>query len=600
MTFQNPLALLWFLPLAGIVVALYLLKMRRRELRVPATFLWPQKTEEIRANSLFQRLRFSWLLVLQLLALACAAVALARPQTSRLGLTGEVTVVVLDASASMGASDVVPSRFEAAKKLAREAIQSSSGGDRIALIEAGPSPRVVFPLGRDTARQARTLEDLKGTDAPSDMGEALRLAAALVDGIDGARIVLLSDGRFPPVEDFVRGKAAVVYRKIGELGDNVGVSALGIGDGPQGRQVFAGVKNHGSSVTGGTLSLYADGKVFDSSKFQVGPGKTYGRTVDAPTGGKVLEAKIQVAGDKLKADDYAVALADPGASLRTLLITKGDPFLERALALDPRVTLDRTAELPADANGKYDIVVFDGIDERPVEARGVMTIGAAGEGSPVTVSGTGKPRFESESKDKMLDGVPFEPVFIDKAERATLAAGAKSLAEASTGPLVAVRETPGKRQVYLAFDPLQSDFPLQPGFPIFIANALTYLGGESGNSTLSVATGAPFTVNATKEARLKGPDTDAMLKARNGSAVVRETVRAGTYTLDVDGKTRPVYASLRDAGESDIAPVDDLQLGGGSVKAQAAPRRFSDFWQPLVMLALLVLAGEWWLFVRRS
>ncbi|RYG41926.1 VWA domain-containing protein, partial [bacterium] len=77
----------------------------------------------------------------------------------------------------MGSTDVAPSRFDAAKKLAREAIQSSSGGDRIALIEAGPSPRVVFPLGRDAARQVRDLEDLRGTDAPSDMGEALRLAA---------------------------------------------------------------------------------------------------------------------------------------------------------------------------------------------------------------------------------------------------------------------------------------------------------------------------------------------------------------------------------------------------------------------------------------
>ncbi|RYG38259.1 VWA domain-containing protein [bacterium] len=600
MTFQNPTALLWFLPLATILFVLYLLKMKRRELRVPATFLWPQKTEEIRANSLFQRLRFSWLLVLQLLAVALATVALARPQTSRLGLTGEVTVLVLDASASMSANDVSPSRFESAKKLAREAIQGSSGGDRIALIEAGPSPRVVFPLGRDSARQASALNDLKGTDAPSDMGEALRLAAALVEGIDGARIVLLSDGRFPVVDDFVRGKAAVVYRRVGELSDNVGITALGLGDGPQGRQLFAGVKNYGPAATGGTLSLYADGKAIDSVDFKVGPSKVYGHTIDAPAGAKVLEARIKVNGDKLKADDYSVALADPGAALKVLLVTKGDPFLERALALDPRVTLDRAAELPADADGKYDVVVFDGIAESPVQARGVMTLGAAGPGSPVTARGSSKPRFESQAKDRILDGVPFDGVFVDKAEEATLAAGAKALVEASTGPLLAVREQPGKRQVYLAFDPLQSDFPLQPAFPIFVANALTYLGGEAGTSTLSVATGSTFSVPTTKEATLKGPETEATLKPRNGTAVVREAVRSGAYTLNVDGKERAVFASLRDAGESNIAPVDDLQLGGGAVKAQAAPRRFADFWRPLVALALLVLVGEWWLFVKRS
>ncbi|RYG19780.1 hypothetical protein EON82_21025, partial [bacterium] len=81
MSFGNPSALWWLLPLAGIIVALYLLRMRRRELRVPATFLWPARTDEVRANALFQRLRPSWLLFLQLLALLLAVLCLARPQT---------------------------------------------------------------------------------------------------------------------------------------------------------------------------------------------------------------------------------------------------------------------------------------------------------------------------------------------------------------------------------------------------------------------------------------------------------------------------------------------------------------------------------------
>src|SRR6476646_863622 len=110
MIFQNAAQLLWLLPLLGVIILLYLLKMKRRELRVPATFLWPAKTEEVRANSLFQRLRFSWLMVLQILALALVIAALARPQTIQRGLAGKVTVLVIDASASMGSTDISPSR----------------------------------------------------------------------------------------------------------------------------------------------------------------------------------------------------------------------------------------------------------------------------------------------------------------------------------------------------------------------------------------------------------------------------------------------------------------------------------------------------------
>jgi hypothetical protein len=66
------------------------------------------------------------------------------------------------------------------------------------------------------------------------------------------------------------------------------------------------------------------------------------------------------------------------------------------------------------------------------------------------------------------------------------------------------------------------------------------------------------------------------------------------------GKRRSIYATLRSDRESRIAPELDLQLGGGAVKAVESPLRFADFWRPLVLACLLVLAVEWWVFARRS
>src|SRR5580700_5900200 len=161
MSFQNAAALWLLPPLVGILLLLYLLKMRRRDVRVPATFLWPERVDEVRANALIQRLRPSWLLVLQLLALSMVVLAFARPQTQQRGLAGNATVIVLDASASMSATDVRPSRFEEAVRIVRDTIQSSRPGDRLSLIEAGTTPRVVFPLGNDSARQLLALESVQ-------------------------------------------------------------------------------------------------------------------------------------------------------------------------------------------------------------------------------------------------------------------------------------------------------------------------------------------------------------------------------------------------------------------------------------------------------
>ncbi len=609
LSLQNPSALLWFLPFAGIILALYLLKMKRRDITVPATFLWPERVEEIRANSLFQKLRPSWLLFLQLLALLFIVVALSKPKIRQSGLMGEVTVFVLDTSASMSATDVKPSRFGEAKRLAQEAIRSAKPTDRIAIIEAGPTPRVISPLSTDPAKQLLALDALEPTDAESQVGEALRLAAALVGSIDGARIVLLSDGDFEKVSNFTRGKAALVYKCIGTMDDNLSINALGTAETSAGRQIYCGVRNNSSKPNGGSLSIYADGKVIDSIKFPtIGPKGLWGRTIAAPAGAHVFEAKID-APDLLKSDNYAVCVADPNASLRVLLVTKGNLFLERALTLDPRVTLDKSLEVPTSERqngtsiaGSYDIVIFDGMTEQPVKARGVLTFGTPGTPSPVKAKGTAsKPRYVSEEPNPILKSVGLESVFVDSQTVVEPKSNGEVLARSSAGPLIVVSQEASKRQIFVGFNPLESDFPLQIGFPIFVSNALDYLAGGSSNSTLSIRTGQPFSIPLATNVTLTTPaGENVALKSNGATIVIRETKKVGTYTLRADGKNRTIYASLRSDRASNIQPERELDLGGGTVKTTQSPLSFADFWRPLVALCLCVLGVEWWLFARKS
>ena len=601
MILQNAAQLLWLLPLVTVVILLYLLKMKRRELRVPATFLWPKRVEEIRANSLFQKLRFSWLLVLQLLALTFIIVALARPQTVQKGLAGKVTVLVIDSSASMGATDVKPSRFEAAKQMAESTVSSAQTGDRIAIVEAGPVPRVLCALSNDADRLRRSLDQLQLYDSESDVGGAMRLAASLVGSENSARIVLLSDGVFQPVDNFAPGKASVVYQTVGKSDQNLAIDALGTTDTPNGRELYCSVRNFGSLSMGGTITVYADGKPIDSNNLNVAGHGHWGKTIPAPSEAKVFEAKIESKDDLLAADNRAVDLTTQGASLHVLLITHGDIFLERALALDPRVTLDRTDSVPADGAVTYDLVVFDGIQEEPVKSRGVLTFGAAGNSSPVTLAGAAtSPSFKSSQKNDLLKGVDLSPVYIGNSEQVKAKPTAVVLAETSAGPMV-VESLGDQRQIYVSFQPMKSDFPLQVGFPIFIANALDFLGGEGDSSRLAVKPGSPFSVASSQPATLVTPDNGTFkIQPTGPSVIVRQVTRAGNYKLTVNGQDRAVYATMRSDLESDIAPRATLSLGTSAVTASRAPARFADFWRPALLASLLLLSFEWWLFAKRS
>src|SRR5262245_61274418 len=99
-----------------VIIALYFLKLRRQPLAVPSTYLWSKAIEDLHVNSLWQRLRQSLLLFLQLLLIAMIAFTLLRPGWSGAKLEGKRFVFLIDTSASMAATDVGHSRLDQAKQ----------------------------------------------------------------------------------------------------------------------------------------------------------------------------------------------------------------------------------------------------------------------------------------------------------------------------------------------------------------------------------------------------------------------------------------------------------------------------------------------------
>jgi len=96
-----PLALLGLVSLP-IIVAFYMLRLRRRDMPVGSTFLWQQLVRDVEANAPWQKLRFSWLLLLQLLIALVAVLAAARPFATVSSDLAANVVLIIDTSASMG------------------------------------------------------------------------------------------------------------------------------------------------------------------------------------------------------------------------------------------------------------------------------------------------------------------------------------------------------------------------------------------------------------------------------------------------------------------------------------------------------------------
>jgi Ca-activated chloride channel family protein len=142
MPFTTPLALLGLLFIPA-VIAMYLLKLRRDEAIVPSTLLWDRLLTDVEANAPWQKLRRSLLLLVQLLLVLILAFLAARPFIERqAGLAGDL-VLVVDASASMGATDVLPDRISVAKAAAIDALRDLPTGGKVSVIAADRTARIV-------------------------------------------------------------------------------------------------------------------------------------------------------------------------------------------------------------------------------------------------------------------------------------------------------------------------------------------------------------------------------------------------------------------------------------------------------------------------
>ena len=223
MSFLTPLFLLLGL-LAGPIIILYMLRLRRREVMVSSTLLWQKLLRDREANAPWQKLRRNLLLILQLIILAALVFALARPFLPTPSIISGSVVVLLDASASMLATDVEPTRFDAAKAEVAQLISDLGGDSQMTLIKVGQTPTVLAAATNDRTQLQRALDAVQADPADAAWNAAFALATGAAQGFRDGRIVIISDGGLP--DDLPPLPVESIYLPIGESGENLAITAL--------------------------------------------------------------------------------------------------------------------------------------------------------------------------------------------------------------------------------------------------------------------------------------------------------------------------------------------------------------------------------------
>jgi Ca-activated chloride channel homolog len=631
----------------GGVVVLYILKLRRRVVAVPFSPLWERVLRDKEATSLFSKLKRLLSLLMQLVLLLCLVSALGDPRRTEDVRAGRATVILLDTSASMQATDVSPNRLEAAKAKVRARLRAMGGNDRMLIATMSATVTPLGPMGSDAPALERLLDDVQPTEARADFPRALRFATDTLRGVSNAVIDVVSDGGFEETSDLADkvnlGGAELAYEKVGVTGDNVGITQFSVRRYPLDKsryEVMLEITNSASTQADIELSLFGDGTLVDLTKLRLKPGERLPRFYPNLSGAsRTLEARISAlegTKDDLPADDRAYALLPERRRAKILDVTEGNTYLEAALLLDEYLDVtDATPKTYAKkiAATKYDIVIFDGVTPADPPNAHAIYLNPGGPGSPVKVGDEIKePGFDKlDRKHPILRYTALDDVNIAVGHKLTPEAGDKVVGQSDTFPILVAGTRKGNKFVALGFDVRDSDFPLRLAWPLFLMNSINWFMDEDANYLSSFRTGdvwrIPVPGNASS-AELKLPNgTTERVPVYEGRAVYLGE-RAGFYELSVaaDTITTPqpdespgvtaFAANLLDARESAIAPLDKLIVDGAEAVSVdvaedralgkisiwdriSAALRQRDWWVWALFVALLITSLEWASYHRR-
>jgi Mg-chelatase subunit ChlD len=602
--------------LLPVIVAMYLLKLRRVEQTVPSVYLWRRMVRDVEANAPWQRLRRNLLLLLQLLFLLALILALARPFTWAQGRGGQSTILILDASASMEATDVAPTRLEAAKAQARQMVDDLPDLARVTVIAAGEEARVLLASSQDRRQAHLALDSIQAESGGSQLGVALELASAIAARQPDTEVMVFSDGRVDLPERMAL-KGHLTFVPMGTGGNNQAISLLTVETSPGGAGLtaFVQVTNYSENPAQRRLALYADGQLANAYDLQLpASGQQAVLAEDLPAQTRLVEARLD-GEDLLSSDDRALAVYRSQRPLQVSLVSSGNLFLQKAVELLPGLELTAVDPEKGEAFPPADLTIFDGYV--PLTATlptgSLLFIAPPSSTEYFTTTGlVNAPQLRPVRADEpLLQHVSLAEVNVLDAVRIQLPDWARvivagDLPEQASVPLLLLGEPGGRRVAVLAFDLHHSDLPLQVAFPILWANLIHWLAPASqGALPGQVAAGETLAFSLPSQVEtvaITRPDGSALqVQAQDGQVVFADTRQLGLYHAKWGEDGQADFAvNLFSPQESDLKPaaaLPNLEVSGGQASGGELQAR-REWWRVLALLALGLLTGEWMVYQR--
>jgi hypothetical protein len=464
-------------------------------------------------------------------------------------------------------------------------------------------------------------------------------------------LYIFSDGRFPGVEDVKLGNLVPQFLPLGGADtNNLAITTLSsrrAEANPEQVQVFAQISNASGIETTADVVLYRGDQLVDAVETKI-PAKGIGSASfllldDTPTTLRAVVTPNAEFHDALALDNTAFAILEDDRTARVLLVTPGNRSLELALQTERAKRLVKLDQIAPSVLGtleferqldreSYDLIIFDQCVPEKMPQANTLFLGNlppikawTDEQDSQTVAG---PQIVNwDRSHPLLNLIELGGVQIAGAQLVKPPPGGRVLVDSTDGPLVSIAPRGRFEDLVFGFEIVgkneagerivNTNWPRKHSFPSFWLNVLEHFARDLGAQTvhrpgevveLRLAPSAGDVTVETPDGSRQVVPVDAA-----GRMVFQDTERLGTYQVYREGELVKSFAvNLFDRDESDVALrvaetgedglniVENLTIGFVEVVAQPPNADIrKELWKALLVLALVVLIAEWYIYNRR-
>jgi hypothetical protein len=589
MHFANPFYFFLAILIAGVVL-LYFFRKQYHSIINPSNLLWIEAMNEWQASPWLKKLQHNLLFWLQIAALALLMFALVKPLLFSSGLAGEHLVFIVDPSSTMSAEKGGKPLFTSAKEEILD-MASRLDSQQVTIILADEEPDIVLNKEDEPGAIKAAIESLHLTYGHENITDSIKLAVSLSSGSMGV-IHIFSDKVTEASIESLAGKQPVEVHNLGEELDNLSLMSFGASRSGGKVTAIAVVENQGKEEVSTNFRIMDDkGAAVFERMLTLPPNSQEILDIPSLPDGRYYHAEV-LAADGYSADNSASTVLSP-ADPPVYAVGDVNPFLIRGLQSIgiKSIQLDDNSLATAEQGGLFLVEgqVPENLPEGPIllinkDAKKAIELNERPKGSASTI----------------LEYTAFEKTYIQQAVQ-PLQGTFETIAESGGHPLIQSGRMNAQPVVIVNFAIEQSDWPLQPGFPIFLYNSYQWLSHQSGflgnfqpgeEKWLNIDTaGMPLEL-FNEEGKNLGSFT---LEKENFKA----PYEPGVYQAS-DGKSVHYFSVILDDREKEPGFEKSFVLNetGLSKLEQTVDKENGIVWLWLATIALLLLLTEWEVFRR--